>query len=250
MMRSPSTSTSSSTSEGPPLPSRNIKTNVDFLLHAPIVVRRSSSVDRSKEPPPAPKIPPKSPMTREALLEHDLLTGGGLPRNLNPVSPKKELDDLRLRCGQMEKTMIWWSECTANWRDKWSKVRAERNRLREEAKRLHNDLTLLRSKSFALAKMPQVTKDSFTQTNFISLKMDKCVNTDSVNEDMTVTSANVAAAFKVDEDVSVDSGLNLTEDRMSRFLNDAVSEQSNMLKFRLDEALKTVEVERETKQVQ
>ena len=35
----------------------------------------------------------------------------------------------------MEKTMRWWSDCTANWREKWSKVRAERNRYKEEAKR-------------------------------------------------------------------------------------------------------------------
>jgi coiled-coil domain-containing protein 102A len=35
----------------------------------------------------------------------------------------------------MENTMRWWSECTANWRDKWSKVRAERNRFKDEAKR-------------------------------------------------------------------------------------------------------------------
>ena len=31
--------------------------------------------------------------------------------------------------------MRWWSDCTANWREKWSKVRAERNRYKEEAKR-------------------------------------------------------------------------------------------------------------------
>jgi hypothetical protein len=36
----------------------------------------------------------------------------------------------------MEKTMRWWSECTANWRDKWSKVRAERNRFKDDLKRL------------------------------------------------------------------------------------------------------------------
>jgi hypothetical protein len=36
----------------------------------------------------------------------------------------------------MEKTMRWCSECTANWRDKWSKVRAERNRFKDDLKRL------------------------------------------------------------------------------------------------------------------
>ena len=32
--------------------------------------------------------------------------------------------------------MRWWSECTANWRDKWSKVRAERNKFKDDLKRL------------------------------------------------------------------------------------------------------------------
>lgn len=32
--------------------------------------------------------------------------------------------------------MKWWSDCTLNWREKWSQVRAERNALREELKRI------------------------------------------------------------------------------------------------------------------
>lgn len=32
--------------------------------------------------------------------------------------------------------MKWWSDCTLNWREKWSEVRAERNKLREELKRI------------------------------------------------------------------------------------------------------------------
>ena len=47
-----------------------------------------------------------------------------------------EYEELRARCIQMEKTMRWWSECTANWREKWSKVRAERNRYKDDLKRL------------------------------------------------------------------------------------------------------------------
>ena len=44
---------------------------------------------------------------------------------------QRELDELRSRCQQMEKTMKWWSDCTANWRDKWSKVRWENTFPRE-----------------------------------------------------------------------------------------------------------------------
>uniref|UniRef100_A0A8C6UWD0 Coiled-coil domain-containing protein 102A n=1 Tax=Neogobius melanostomus TaxID=47308 RepID=A0A8C6UWD0_9GOBI len=44
---------------------------------------------------------------------------------------------------QMEKTMRWWSDCTANWREKWSKVRAERNRARDEVRQLRQRLDTL-----------------------------------------------------------------------------------------------------------
>lgn len=36
--------------------------------------------------------------------------------------------------------MKWWSDCTANWREKWSKVRNERNKSRDEAKQLRTSL--------------------------------------------------------------------------------------------------------------
>nr|CAD7195751.1 unnamed protein product [Timema douglasi] len=35
---------------------------------------------------------------------------------------QRELEEARARATQMEKTMRWWSDCTANWREKWSKV--------------------------------------------------------------------------------------------------------------------------------
>lgn len=38
--------------------------------------------------------------------------------------------------------MRWWSDCTANWREKWSKVRNERNMAREEAKMLRAKLEI------------------------------------------------------------------------------------------------------------
>ncbi|NXN97574.1 C102B protein, partial [Rhinopomastus cyanomelas] len=48
----------------------------------------------------------------------------------------RELEEVKARAAQMEKTMRWWSDCTANWREKWSKVRHERNKAREEASQL------------------------------------------------------------------------------------------------------------------
>lgn len=53
---------------------------------------------------------------------------------------QRELEEARARAAQMEKTMRWWSDCTANWREKWSKVRNERNKAREESKQLRTKL--------------------------------------------------------------------------------------------------------------
>lgn len=50
------------------------------------------------------------------------------------------MEEARARAAQMEKTMKWWSDCTANWREKWSKVRNERNKARDEAKQLRSCL--------------------------------------------------------------------------------------------------------------
>ncbi|NXL12219.1 C102B protein, partial [Mesembrinibis cayennensis] len=66
----------------------------------------------------------------------------------------RELEEVKARAAQMEKTMRWWSDCTANWREKWSKVRAERNKAREEARQLRiklesvvKELTMLKKKN-------------------------------------------------------------------------------------------------------
>ncbi|NWU67337.1 C102B protein, partial [Pterocles burchelli] len=66
----------------------------------------------------------------------------------------RELDEVKARAAQMEKTMRWWSDCTANWREKWSKVRAERNKAREEARQLRikldsvvKELSMLKKKN-------------------------------------------------------------------------------------------------------
>ncbi|KAK4474559.1 hypothetical protein MN116_001702 [Schistosoma mekongi] len=44
----------------------------------------------------------------------------------------KELEEARSRATQLEKTMRWWSDCTASWREKWASLRDERNYLRDK----------------------------------------------------------------------------------------------------------------------
>ncbi|KAL1517006.1 hypothetical protein ABEB36_000826 [Hypothenemus hampei] len=61
----------------------------------------------------------------------------------NEALRQRELEEAKGRAAQMEKTMRWWSDCTANWREKWSKVRNERNKAREECKQLRTKLESL-----------------------------------------------------------------------------------------------------------
>lgn len=98
-------------------------------------VRTSSTPEKSysqnfsrtpsrREPPP---IPPHSHST-EADFE------------VKEEMRQRELEELRARAAQMEKTMRWWSDCTSNWREKWSKVRNERNQARDESRQLRTKL--------------------------------------------------------------------------------------------------------------
>uniref|UniRef100_A0A0N5BSG1 Coiled-coil domain-containing protein 102B n=1 Tax=Strongyloides papillosus TaxID=174720 RepID=A0A0N5BSG1_STREA len=52
----------------------------------------------------------------------------------------QELKEIRERSAQMEKTMRWWSDCTASWREKWKTVKKEKNEAREEVEQLKKQL--------------------------------------------------------------------------------------------------------------
>ncbi|XP_064006498.1 coiled-coil domain-containing protein 102B [Pogoniulus pusillus] len=67
----------------------------------------------------------------------------------------QELNEVKARAAQMEKTMRWWSDCTANWREKWSKVRGERNQAREEARQLRIKLDSVLKELRVLKKVNQ-----------------------------------------------------------------------------------------------
>merc|ERR1719510_844756 len=68
--------------------------------------------------------------------ERRMLTCGGYRarRQQESSSQVREMEELRARTQQMEKTLKWWSDCTANWREKWTKVRIERNKAIEEVR--------------------------------------------------------------------------------------------------------------------
>ncbi|KAL3285072.1 hypothetical protein HHI36_019196 [Cryptolaemus montrouzieri] len=75
----------------------------------------------------------------------------------NEALRQRELEEARGRAAQMEKTMRWWSDCTANWREKWSKVRNERNKAREECKQLRTKLdTIVKETSSSRKKREEL----------------------------------------------------------------------------------------------
>ncbi|XP_046733941.1 coiled-coil domain-containing protein 102A isoform X1 [Diprion similis] len=87
--------------------------------------------------------------SRRIVREHDVsVSSSSSPRypdsewETKEALRQRELEEARARAAQMEKTMRWWSDCTANWREKWSKVRNERNKAREEAKVLRSKLEI------------------------------------------------------------------------------------------------------------
>lgn len=67
----------------------------------------------------------------------------------------RELEEARARAVQMEKTMRWWSDCTANWREKWSKVRTERNKAREDVRLLRGRVDSATKEAAALKRDKQ-----------------------------------------------------------------------------------------------
>ncbi|XP_064363221.1 coiled-coil domain-containing protein 102B [Dromaius novaehollandiae] len=98
----------------------------------------------------------------------------------------RELEEVKARAAQMEKTMRWWSDCTANWREKWSKVRAERNKAREEARQLRIKLEIVVKELSRLKKINQdLVSEKENFKNIISWKKESsCSEMLCIKEDL------------------------------------------------------------------
>lgn len=160
---------------------------------------------------------------------------------------QRELDEARARATQMEKTMRWWSDCTANWREKWSKVRNERNKARDEAKLLKNKVDTL-TKELAIAK----TDKNELEQQTIELKKDN-------DKLLSIGESRIVSA-----DLTTDDGVELrrknlvsineqTRQRASldshKFSNvdNVLTSKLSELRLRLDEACKNLQSEKDQK---
>uniref|UniRef100_A0A7N4NNZ3 Coiled-coil domain containing 102B n=1 Tax=Sarcophilus harrisii TaxID=9305 RepID=A0A7N4NNZ3_SARHA len=85
----------------------------------------------------------------------------------------QELEEVKARAAQMEKTMRWWSDCTANWREKWSKIRIERNKAREEGRQLRIKLEMT-MKELSTLKKKQSSPNEKVLLDAEVLRKEKC----------------------------------------------------------------------------
>ncbi|UYV81204.1 hypothetical protein LAZ67_20000331, partial [Cordylochernes scorpioides] len=176
---------------------------------------------------------------------------------------QRELEEARARAAQMEKTMRWWSDCTANWREKWSKVRTERNKAREEARILRNKLdtqskelgTLRQEKQEAEEMLATLKRTSRENEEESALRLEETTTSHEPvspqdNNAFRVEVSQVIQAANEDLEFLDKLLQKNTAPEDNHVLEDgpAAGQRMSLLQFRLEEAMKTIETERMEKQ--
>lgn len=162
----------------------------------------------------------------------------------------RELDEARARATQMEKTMRWWSDCTANWREKWSKVRNERNKAREEAKQLKNKVDTL-SKEIATSKTEkndleqQLNELKRDNEKLLSIGESRILAGDLTTEDgVELRRKNVG--YLSPNEPSIRQRASLDSHKFSN-VDNVLANKLSELRLRLDETCKTLQSEKDEK---
>lgn len=163
---------------------------------------------------------------------------------------QRELDEARARATQMEKTMRWWSDCTANWREKWSKVRNERNKARDEAKQLKSKVDVL-SKELATAKaekneleqqLAEVKRDN---EKLLSIGESRIVSGDLTTED-GVELRRKHVGYVSPDQPSARQRASLDSHKFSN-VDNVLANKLSELRLRLDETCKNLQSEKDQK---
>lgn len=161
----------------------------------------------------------------------------------------RELEEARARATQMEKTMRWWSDCTSNWREKWSKVRNERNKAREENRQLRSKLEAMVKECTTYKRQAEDFK-----TKYVELQNKLGISAEP-------SSADGESDIKSDVSMKTESDNNAASPRLESRrksqpksdseLDDVglVDEKVNLAGLKLDEAQKTLIAERGEKSV-
>lgn len=131
---------------------------------------------------------------------------------------QRELEEVRARVAQMEKTMRWWSDCTANWREKWSKVRNERNQSREEN----------RSLKFKLDSMANDNNDLKNKVQEFEYKYKRSSNSDVKTETRSLHSDQ---SFE-----EIELKINENEEKENLHEQHSTEQSTNQMKKAFEEA--------------
>ncbi|XP_063439661.1 coiled-coil domain-containing protein 102A-like [Mytilus trossulus] len=200
-------------------------------------------------PPPASPAPSRegshTPMSQMSNIENDW--------DDRDEIRTRELEEARARATQMEKTMRWWSDCTSNWREKWSKVRNERNKAREENRQLRTKLEAmakectaskrqseeLKVKNVELQKQLGINVDAAADDNVTVNDVDKKSDSSPAKKSESNKASPVSDVRRKSHPKS--------EDDSDDF--ELAEEKTNLAGLKLDEAQKTLIAERGEKSV-
>ncbi|XP_073461703.1 coiled-coil domain-containing protein 102A [Aquarana catesbeiana] len=192
------------------------------------------------------------------------LTPSPIPQTPIPMPPGdwesreelrlRELEEARARAAQMEKTMRWWSDCTANWREKWSKVRAERNKAREEGVQLRGRLEVLSKELSALKRERQ---EATAETEQLRRELERIQGKKGASDQDTEEPVRDVDAEKPHRSKDMENGVcpesgGPSRSPRSRSWDDVGPSDEDVskitaLKLRLDEGQKVLLKEREDK---
>ncbi|XP_063801870.1 coiled-coil domain-containing protein 102A [Pseudophryne corroboree] len=212
----------------------------------------SSQPERMRHPDsltPSPKSLPPSPISPAPI---SVPTGDWESREELRL---RELEEARARASQMEKTMRWWSDCTANWREKWSKVRAERNKAREEGLQLRGRLEVLSKELGALKRERQ---EAATETEQLRREVERLKGKEAGDQQREEPVRDVDADRPTKgQESDIESSLEQQNGGLSRSPrprhwddlapSDEDASKITALRLRLDESQKVLLKEREDK---
>ncbi|XP_077993364.1 coiled-coil domain-containing protein 102A-like isoform X2 [Glandiceps talaboti] len=229
-------------------------------------VTHVGATSKSYQSPTPEKVPGDVSPSPQACLENDFEAKEELRI--------RELEEARARAAQMEKTMRWWSDCTANWREKWGKVRAERNKSREECRQVRSKLENQIKESSALKReKEELIRENEKLCKEIH-KLQQSLEKEQASSVSSETSSNKLIPERdVDTMMEHENMQGASNDRL--FLDDIIDNSSitgterrrkhakqlpspeaelavqkmQMLEMKLEEATKTIQAERDSKDV-
>ncbi|KAF6017672.1 CCDC102A [Bugula neritina] len=159
---------------------------------------------------------------------------------------QRELEEMRARAAQMEKTMRWWSDCTANWREKWSKVRNERNKTREDCRQLRSKLEVVVKECAGLKREKQ---DLITEIDKVRAELEiHTIKDPDKDSDSMSTGSSMSSKSHPDDLLQSTNEVSAGPDESEHRPNTSKHLSLSMVEAKLKELTKMYNAERDEKE--